>query len=453
MAMKKIILLQIGFFLIAVAGAFGGMSAIINLSYTPLAMILGVYLFRTASPSYLSFCMWLWMLTPLVRRLVDYHTSYHAQSVVMLAPFIVSCISAMSVRKVLSRRLPSHVLPYLGIMAIVFWGYVVGIFQSGIFAASYAALTWLSPLFLAIHILTHADAVEEHAQHVFKAFSISTLLMGLYGLYQFFLYPEWDKYWVDSVSIIGIGIAEAGSVRIFSTMNAPAVLALYLTAGILVTIQKRGKMTAIICSIGITGLMLSLVRSAWVSFLVAFALMLLAMPFGKRVRYIIAATAVIIASLPLLLMGPISERVQQRLQTFSSVNDDVSFQARSDLYRNFTERATDSMIGNGLGQTGTASRLSGESALASLDSGVLDLLYTFGFFSLIIFFCTFVIAYYSLKKLRLGGAAQTAGAVTVALVFQLMFSNILYAPTGVLFFVFSSIAIAHRSSTSLSSPI
>ncbi|WP_140722683.1 O-antigen ligase family protein [Pseudomonas sp. Hp2] len=440
--MRKLPLVQIMFFLFVIAGSFMGLSAIINFVYLPLAFILGLYLFRVSSPHYLGFCMWLWMLTPLVRRVVDFNTTYHAESLVMLAPFLGSCIAAMSIPKLLRKRISAYVLPYLGIIAIVLWGFVIGLFQSGLFAAAYAALTWLGPIFIALHILSHPELIEVNTSQIFKAFEWGVLIIGVYGLYQFFFYPAWDDYWVTNSAMGAIGFAEAGNVRLFSTMNSPGVFALFLTAGLITILPKQGIFKNIVFSVGLAALMLSLVRSAWLCFLMGFVFILFAISWKRRIRYVFGALVLAVVSLPLLLIGPIANQIQSRLQTFNNLSQDASFQSRSNLYDQFSQFASGSLSGNGLGSTGAASKLS-SSDYSSLDSGLLDLIYTFGLSSIAFFLCLLGVAYFCFRKRNNGIHAQTAIAITFALIFQLLIANILYAPTGVLFFVFSSIAMLH----------
>lgn len=440
----RIALLQVFFFIFAIAASFGGLSSLVNLAYTPLALLLGMYLFGASSPNYLSYCMALWMYTPFIRRLVDYHTGYHEQSVPMLAPFVVSSLCLLSVRKLLKHRLRPQMIPYLVIFAVILYGFLIGLFQSGPFAAVYAALTWLSPLFLAFHILTHPEDIEANANSVFKTFSLGALLMGVYGLYQFFLLPEWDKYWIANANMGAIGAAAAASVRLFSTMNSPGVFALFLVACILTAFTRKGMMKTAILAIAITALMLSLVRSAWLCFLIAFMFTLVAMPWNKRMRYIVAIAGVAIVSLPLLLMGPIAGQIQTRLQSLDNLGQDASFQARSSLYSTIAQRSVESITGSGLGQTGTASRLADAgNGLGSIDSGFIDLFHTFGIFSFIFLLCMALIVFTAMRRRHSGPKAQLSAAICLSLALQMIFANILYAPMGVLFFTFSSIAIAY----------
>lgn len=450
----KILLLAV-FFFITAAACLGGsaLSQWVELLYTPAAILLGLYLFRFSPPMYLTFCMALWMFTPFIRRVVDYHSSYHPQSLVMLAPFLVSCLCIVSLRKIPLKRPPAHMLPYIGIMGIVMWGYFIGIFQSGLFAATYAALTWAGPILLAIHILVHPREIDANAEHVFKVFSICALIMGGYGLYQFLIYPEWDKYWVANANMGGIGIASAANVRIFSTMNSPAVFALFLATGILTLLSVRGRFRLVLAAIAISALMLSLVRSMWAFFLMAFIMTMSTMSWKKRFTYMIASLLLVALSLPLMLVGPISNQVQSRLQTFGDVNNDISFNARATLYQDFTQKAIASMGGKGLGQTGTASRLSESSNINSLDSGVLDLLYTFGILSLPLFFLLFMLALYLMRRLKADSYAQLSASIALAMIAQLVFFNVLYAPSGIVFFVFSAIALTKRPNPSVVSDI
>lgn len=440
--MKTTSLAQASFFALAIGAPLVGGAGLINLAYSPLALLLAAYLYRTSSPNYLAFCIWLWVLTPLVRRLVDYNTIYHAQSLVMLAPFIASLVSGASLRHVVGRHLPIYLVPFLGIGLILLWAYVVGLFGAGLFAATYAALTWVSPLFLAIHIMVERESIGENTDQVIRAFQSAALILAAYGLYQFFFFPEWDRFWVANAEMGAIGFAEVASLRIFSTMNSPGVFALFLAAGMIVSLPKKGVWPKLIIVVGITALMLSLVRSAWACFVMGFLFMLAVMPGRERVRYFFGAIMIALVGVPFLFVEPIAGQIEARLQTLTNLEDDVSFQARSNLYDEFSARALESLVGNGIGSTGTASRLSDSQQLESVDSGLVDLAFTFGILSVLIFTLLAWICVLAIRSYRLGIAAQSAIAITLAMTVQLAFANILYAPTGVIFFIFSALAVA-----------
>jgi hypothetical protein len=54
----------------------------------PIAAVLtAVLIERRSLTGYLSFVIWLWMLTPLVRRLADLQSGWHEPSLILLAPY------------------------------------------------------------------------------------------------------------------------------------------------------------------------------------------------------------------------------------------------------------------------------------------------------------------------------------------------------------------------------
>ena len=53
-----------------------------------------------------------------------------------------------------------------------------------------------------------------------RTFVTGGLVMGLYGLIQFFYLPEWDVYWLENAGMDSQGLPFPGLIRVFSTMNS-----------------------------------------------------------------------------------------------------------------------------------------------------------------------------------------------------------------------------------------
>lgn len=436
----RAVYLQLGFVVIVALGCFGGAGSIMNLAFTPMALALGFYLAITYVPQYLSFTIWLWMLTPFVRRLVDMSSGYHDQSIVMLAPFLVSGIAVISLpRFLLSEK--KVVIIYGGILYPILGAFVLGVLQAGFASAAFGLLTWLTPVLVAILILAMPDLIEDNAEAVFKAFGYGALVMGAYGIYQFFVFPEWDSKWIINSGMTTLGSA-ANGVRIFSTMNSPGIFALMLGTGLLANLVIKTPLKPLTFALGLTAFMLSLVRSAWGGFIVALVFIMMTASVKTRARYLIVFGLFGAASLPLLMMEPIAGPVQKRLESLSDTENDTSYGDRVKLYNKYVDEALTKVVGNGLGNTGVAAKLSGDAAI-SFDNGILDNFLTFGILSLVLIPALFGMAGLAVMSFRLGPYANASAAIAVMMISELPFGNVVYAPVGIITFIFPAIAITY----------
>ncbi|MBS7538482.1 O-antigen ligase family protein [Ancylobacter lacus] len=438
-------LAQLGFAAFVLVSCFGGMSAVINLAFSPIALVLGLYLFFTCQPQYLAFSMWLWMLTPFVRRVVDLHTGYHEQSLVMLAPFLVASISLITVVRNLPRFGTRLLFPYLLLMVVILVGVLLGALQGAVAAAIYAALTWCAPIFLAINILCRPEHAQANAERLFKTLAYGLVILGGYGLYQFFSPPAWDTFWVENANMGSIGSAESTSLRIFATMNSPGIYAQMLMASLAALMVVKTPVKPLAAALGIVSFMLSLVRSAWGGFVIAMLFVLARAPAKQKVRYLVVAAILGVLAVPLLTVGPIADKVQSRIESLSNTEEDHSFQQRSALYQEMFAAVLTTVIGSGLGRTGVAAaRLGGQTDMASLDSGILDVFFTFGIFAIPLFASIFMIVRQAVGAARCGPYANASAGIAIAIIVQLVFANVLYGPSGVIFHVFSALAVAQQ---------
>ncbi len=69
---------------LAMLTGLGGRAA--NFAYVGLAVLVGGVLIQRSPVMYSSFSLWLWFLTPFVRRVLDYRHGWNPTNVVLLAP-------------------------------------------------------------------------------------------------------------------------------------------------------------------------------------------------------------------------------------------------------------------------------------------------------------------------------------------------------------------------------
>jgi hypothetical protein len=358
--------------------------SLLNLAFTPLAFAVALALFRLRPSLYVEFVLGVWMLAPLVRRLADWRSDFHALSPIMVAPLAVTAISAISAWNALAYFDSRRFAPYFAIIAILVWGCLVGVLQNGPLPASYDFLNWVCPALFAIHLLSSPQSVGTNADAVFRALTYGVLVTGVYGVLQYFALPDWDQQWMAATAaeMTSIGEAVAMRVRVFSTMNSPGPFGEFLAAGLLALFAARGRVRWLAPAPGLAALTLSLLRTAWGGFVVGLMVLFACAPMRRRARMIIGGVAFIALATPLLVEGPIAETFQSRIATMANLQADDSYLARQDFYNSFFATAASSIVGVGLGKAGLASRLSSDDATLGeygvFDSGVMNLMFAFG---------------------------------------------------------------------------
>lgn len=438
------------------AAAFvGSLAAPAGLLYPVMVLVAAALLLWRKPALYVGFMWWVWFLTPLVRRLVDYQVGYTETSPVMLAPFLVTGVALVAVLANL-RRLPRpHRLPLAFATFGLLYAYAVGVLNNGLLTATFDLLTWGVPVVCGAYVLTHGHHVTAFRAVTQRAFMWGLLVMGVYSVVQYFYLPAWDGYWMDNAGLGSIGISEPQEVRVFSTLNSPGPLATVLMTGLLLAFGG-GAVRVPGAIAGITGFALSAVRSAWGGWVVGFLVIASSLPLRLRARLLGTLLLLGIVAVPLFSVGPVAELLSQRLQSVTDLENDTSFNERLALYTDLSSLLTGSPLGQGLGSTGVASGLGDrETTLQNLDSGVIAVVYTFGVLGTLYFVGGTAVLFGAALRTGLWSRDLSEAAyigVTVAAISQLAFGNVWGGVTGTILWFFPCLYLAsYRQRTAQSS--
>lgn len=380
-----------GFAFFTVLCALLHLGKVLYLTYTPLALLVGAYLFFCKRSYYTGFVIWMWVLTPLIRRIADLYTSYHSISIIVLAPLGVTGICYYNVMQTLPVW---NKKPYRNLYLILFcllWGLLIGIITSSPVAAVYGFLNWSVPVAFAFHLYVNHRQIQEYHLTLFRHYGMALIVLSVYGLYQFLVLPSWDRFWVSNVDMHSIGWPLPLLVHTFSTINSPAAFATYLMIGLFCLVADSVTYRWPKAVLGLIAIMISIIRTAWGGLVCGMLFFYLLSEAKNKLKYILICIVVIALMIPLLTMfSPVATLVSARMDSFSDIQNDVSFQARKDLYENFGTILIQNYFspGEGLGTSGTATKLTGENSTVKfgIDSGFLTLISTFGVVSAIFLF-------------------------------------------------------------------
>jgi hypothetical protein len=242
-------------------------------------------------------------------------------------------------------------------------------------------------------------------------------------------------------------------VRVFSTMNSSGPFAFAMMGAMVYVMAAQHRVRWIAGALGFLAFALSLVRSTWGGWVIALAIQLV--KSSNRVRVRILATAVLLGGLcvPLLAVGPVADRMQQRLQTLVNLNDDQSYAARNEFYATFAKTAFTDVQGEGLGATGTSTKLSSEGGglgkYGNFDSGVMNIPFVLGWPGTLLYMSGIlwllmraVLASFAVRDDKYAGACLS---LSLAVFAMLVFTNSLVGTGGLLLFmsIFSILSAAH----------
>ena len=153
--------LVIGFATLVSALLAARMGQIVELAFPALALLIGATLYFRHPTLYLGFTWWLWFLTPEVRRLVDYQIGWNEISPVMIAPYLVSGMAALTLVRCLPQLLQPRLFPFALILMALNYAYVGRPRPTpGRRAATYGLLTWIVPVLFGFHVAAQLAAVS-----------------------------------------------------------------------------------------------------------------------------------------------------------------------------------------------------------------------------------------------------------------------------------------------------
>ena len=314
--------------------------------------------------------LWLWLLTPLARRLADW-AGLGSGRVLLVLPAIVTLVV---VPVLVARRWPGgRVGRVTGLLAgPVVLAIGVGLLEHGPVRATLGAAAWLTPVLLAVWAVTVLDrAVVRRVASDW--FSLGAAVAGGYAALQWATAPAWDTAWLAESGVRSFGDPEPFGLRAFGPFGAPATLGMFCAAALVVALWSpvRARPVAVIGA-G-TGLLLSLHRSSWL--LVVVALVVLALRTRLSARRLLAAAAVMGA---VVAVGAVVPSVRDRVA--DSVADgfgDRSLAVRGEQYEALLPEVLFDPVGSGFGAVGVGAR-SATGIDPATDSTVIDVLLVFG---------------------------------------------------------------------------
>lgn len=407
--------------------------------FPALTFAVALYTYVRSKPVYAGLVCWLWILTPFIRRLVDWRAGWIPATLVQTAP-VLACYAAIPFMLFDWKRLFDRAAPVLAGVAAIFYGVGIAVLNHNHLSEVVGNLVfWISPLCFGLFVCHNRDDASGIYRAVASTFIWALPVMGIYGLVQYFYLPAWDRLWIENSNLVSIGSAAPQSFRLFGSLNSPQALGSFLLIGLLFTFHSVTKLKYLSVPAALLALTLTGARSAWLGFSVGLIYLFFHIPTRQRLQ--ITASAVL--AFILLLVAFQSDAKQSVFNRFQSLTDptDNSLNTRYRGYQALLPKFLDEPYGGGIGfDQGELSQ--GTEGLATGDSAVIALLLSLGLIGTVVY-----ISGFSLLLVGPRGRASSERTVLKACVFAIvseaLLTNIVEGQSG--FLLWSTAALCFQS--------
>ncbi len=335
------------FILMTIVGTFAA-AKFMNYLYPASSLILLLFLYYRYPFLFHSFIWWLIFLSPLVRRLVDYKSSYTNPSPILIAPSLLGLIILPTFLKQIPSLKIHDAIPY-GMAAFgVCYGFAIGCaYNIPVQKLLLGTLGWLSPILYGFYIFINWRRYPEYQKNLERTMQWGILIMSIYGIFQYLNLPEWDRSWLTNSEINVAGDAVTGEIRVWSTMNSGEPFSAVLAAGLIMTLGGKGFLPLSSSVAGYITFLLALIRSAWLGWIGGiFCLFIISKPKFQR-RLIFLAFTLTSLITPLVASGMFGDSISTRLLTFSDLENDNSLNDRQGAYSEL-DAALTNFLGGGI---------------------------------------------------------------------------------------------------------
>ena len=420
-----------------------GLGKILILLFPASSFAVGVFLYLRYPTLYVGFVFWMWFLSPLIRRLIDYQSGYFTPGPWSFTALLVTSISYFSFLKEFPKTYYKSSLPFTLCFGALFYALLIGLIQNSIVQAVVNFSAWSCPISFGFYLFANWKYYPQHRKIIQQSFVWGMFVLGVYGILQFCLAPQWDQFWLINGSMDSFGQPEPFGIRVMSTMNSPQAFATTMMAGlILLFTNKQNKILFFSTNIvGYLTFLLSRARAAWLAWSVGVLLFISFVKSSTQIKVIIGITLVILAILPLINIEPFSSIILSRLETLSNADTDASLNTRISAYQNLFNLAITEVTGKGLG---FRIDLSG---YGDRDGAILPTLFIFGWFGAIPFFsgiCLLFLKMFYSKTNKLDTFNTAAKAICLGVLAQIGFNFIFLSTIGVLFWSFIGMSLASQ---------
>uniref|UniRef100_A0A7C3KEI1 O-antigen ligase domain-containing protein n=1 Tax=Oscillatoriales cyanobacterium SpSt-418 TaxID=2282169 RepID=A0A7C3KEI1_9CYAN len=413
-------------------------SSILQIFFPAGAFAVGAFLYLRYPILYLGFNWWIWFLSPFIARLVEYQNGIinPGMRFIILAPYLVTMLTAVTFFKHLPTLHRRGGIPFILAFVSIAYALLIGLAKgNAITDVVQGFLSWLPGVFMGVHLMVNWRSYPQLQSNTQRVFLWGILIMGIYGIYQYLVAPEWDSFWLRNADDLQLccGWPEPRQIRVWSTLNFPFTFGYAMMACLLLSIGSRGPLIVPSVVVGFLSFLLSQVRGAWIGWAFGLFSFWVTLKPSLKVRVMMMFLIITVFLVPIVISTPLAEPVISRLQSFSDTKGDTSANERQEIYAQVLDSVLPELFGRGMGGKGI------------VDAGVLDVLATLGWLGLLPYLCGIVLIFFTLygyRETRFDPFMNAARAILPSILITLPFNNALVLLPGILFWGFAGITIA-----------
>ena len=366
-------------FLFLITASYFISPGLLRLIFPVIALLVAVFLYLRHSLLYIGFTWWIWFLSPLLTRLVDYRVGWDPTRQMLIAPYLVVFVTIATFLKYLPSAVRKGGLPFILGFIGVFYAFLIGLVYNQPIPVIRGFLDWMSPILFAFHLFINWRDYPSYKQNIQRVFLWCVLLIGTYGIYQFVVAPEWDRFWlIESKLFTSSGNPVPFGMRVWSTLHSVGPFGAVMQTGLLLLFTSSGPLIFPASAVGYLSFLLSQARTNWGGWLLGIIMIMGSVKAKIQMRLITIILVMSMCVIPLLTIEPIAKVVNSRLETFANLQQDGSLKDRSGSYERNLGLALTNSFGNGLGNIWKVNDKTGQIEVVVIDSGILDMFFTLG---------------------------------------------------------------------------
>jgi len=421
-------------------------TASLHLVFPATSFLVGLFLYLRHPIHYIGFTWWIWFLTPLITRLVDYRVGWDPTRQMLIAPYLVVFLTIFTFLKHLPSSLRQGGLPFLLSVIGVSYGCLIGLIYNQPLPVVRSFLDWLSPIIFAFHLFSNWRDYPTYRQHLQRTFIWCVIILGSYGVYQFVVAPEWDRYWlIQSKMFTSAGDPIPFGMRIWSTLHSSGPFGTVMQTGLLLLFTTTGPLIFPASAVGYLSFLLSQVRTSWGGWLLGIIMIFGSVKPQIQMRLMTIILVMTICVIPLVTIEPLSKVITTRMESFSNLEKDGSFRDRSATYDRSLNLALSNVIGNGFGNTWKVNEKTGQIEVVVIDSGILDMFFTLGWIGAIPYISGLVLMLITVGNYtegRFDSFLSAARAIGISSCAQLIIYSGMLSISGMIMWGFLAMAMA-----------
>ncbi|MBW4658848.1 MAG: O-antigen ligase family protein [Drouetiella hepatica Uher 2000/2452] len=404
------------------------------------SVTVGLFLYFRAPALYIGYTWWFCFLGSLIRRIIDYQSGQITPGRWGLTSMLVASISLITLFQQIPKVRRDRGLPFILSAMSVIYGFLIGLAYGRLnlqYMVSF--FEWLGPIAFGFHLFSNWRSYPLYRQVTERCFVWGVLFMGAYGIFQFCVAPNWDRFYLDNLTATSFGKPFPFEIRVFSSLSSPQAFATVMMGGLLLLFSSSDALRLPASSIGYLSFLLSMARSGWLGWIAG---TITFFPFLKprfQMRFVLTLVLMVMLVTPLVTMEPFAEGINQRLESLSNPEGDVSLQGRSEGYSDALNLALSEPIGQGLGSAGP------ETALGGADSGILPLFFSLGWLGVVPYLTGTSLILLQVLRSKDSGQdtfASASRSIVLGTLAQVWFNNVFFDVFALILWGFLGISLA-----------